>query len=419
MATDLSILDERSRVRSITAIADQWNLGKTWADKLICNGTPIEQARALASDIIEQRSHGDRALGLSKKEISNFSLAKALATPTHELTGLEREAHDSLIRTLPEDRQRSIKGTLIPINDINWGTRSIQSVGGGGGIFGGNLVETTLDSGNFIDILSNKTLVMQMGARTINGLVGNLDIPKQLTGLSTYWVDENEPVTESSMNFGLINMRPKTLGALTSYTRQMLLQATPEIESLLRQDLMRVMALELDRAAIAGAGGLEPLGILNQPGVIDLGSSGANGDLLSWDLLLEMETRLMENNVEGSNLGYMLTSRVAKTAKQTTQNTSNVSEWIWQNGRMNGYMAGVTEQMPRDGAKGAATNLHTMIFGHWQDCMIGMWGSLEVVTNPFSTGWRSGSVEARALLTCDIQIRRPESFVFSSELIPG
>lgn len=419
---DLSVLEERQRVQSIQAMADQWDMGRPWATRLISQGASVEKARELCSAVVEQRGSGDRALGLSRKESSAFSLCKALTVPAYELDGLEKECHEAMLSRLPDSERTAVKGVLIPTYDIRaWAqsTRGIQSVGGNGGSFGGALVETQLDSANFITVLENSCRVLELGARTLAGQVGNLDIPKQTGSNTTAWISENEPLELSAMNFGLIQMRPRTVGALTSYSRQMMLSATPEIENLVRADLLRCLSIEVDRAAINGAGGLEPLGLLNQAGVTDLGSSGADGDPLSWDILTEMEAVISEQNADTGSLGFLTTARIRKAAKNTTQNSSNVTSWLWENNRMNGYPVAISENVPKGGSKGASSNLQTVIYGNWQDLLIANWGSMEILVNPFSTGFRSGSTEARVLMTCDVAIRRPESFCFSREIKPG
>ncbi|WP_426979772.1 hypothetical protein ACHW9U_09025 [Xylella fastidiosa] len=47
-----------------------------------------------------------------------------------------------------------------------------------------------------------------------------------------------------------IHFTPKSLAAYTDITRRLLLQSTPDAEQIVRSDLLNVMALEVDRAAI-------------------------------------------------------------------------------------------------------------------------------------------------------------------------
>ena len=371
-----------------------------------------------------------KSLGLSTNEQNSFSLLKCLTTPNFELDGIEAEAHRSLVQRLPAPQRDQVRGTLVPAMDLRWPTRSnrgIQSVGGGGGTAGGNLVATHLDGGNFISVLENRCQVMALGATVLGGQVGNLSVPKQLESLNTHWLDENSVIPDSVMSFGQIQFTPKTIAAYTSFSRLLAQQSTPEIEGLVRQDLLRVVSIEVDRAAIAGGGGLEPVGLLNQSGITDLGSTGADGDPLSWDILTELECTVAEKNADSGALAYLTNSRVRKAGKNTTQNSSNLSSWLWQPdpsnrpsmGMFNGYSVAISENVPNDGVKGSSTDLNSIIFGNWADLLITTWGALEIVVNPFGAGFKQGSTEARVMMSLDINVRRPESFAFTREIIGG
>src|SRR3546814_8422149 len=64
-----------------------------------------------------------------------------------------------------------------------------------------------------------------------------------------------------------LTLSPKHAGALSEWSRNMLLQASPDVETLLRQMLARNIALTIDRAAIRGGGANEPKGVLETTGI--------------------------------------------------------------------------------------------------------------------------------------------------------
>lgn len=71
----------------------------------------------------------------------------------------------------------------------------------------------------------------------------------------------------SDPEFSKISLKPRHVGARTELSRNMLQQASPDAEASVRDDLAQVLARALDRAAIAGTGGTEPLGVLGTVGV--------------------------------------------------------------------------------------------------------------------------------------------------------
>ena len=112
---------------------------------------------------------------------------------------------------------------------------------------GGNLVDDVLLSGSFIELLRNRLALAQAGMTTLSGINGNISIPKQGSSATAYWVGEGSSPTESQQTIEQINLSPKTCGAFVDYSRKLLLQSSIDVEQMVRDDLARVLALELDR----------------------------------------------------------------------------------------------------------------------------------------------------------------------------
>ena len=152
----------------------------------------------------------------------------------------------------------------------------------------GNLVGTVLDQGNFIDALRKSLKVFELGATILSGNVGNLDVPCQSDLTSTYWVAEGSNITQSNATFDKISLTPKTVGALSSCTRIQALQATPDLEQLVRNDLTNVLAQAIDSACIQGTGSnSQPMGILNVSGVNSV-AGGISGVSITYDHLADL-----------------------------------------------------------------------------------------------------------------------------------
>ena len=74
------------------------------------------------------------------------------------------------------------------------------------------LVGTDLLPGSFVDVLRNRSVVRDAGATLLDGLVGNVAVPKKTGGASVYWVAEGSAPTESEATFGQVALSPKTCG---------------------------------------------------------------------------------------------------------------------------------------------------------------------------------------------------------------
>src|SRR4030065_637486 len=108
---------------------------------------------------------------------------------------------------------------------------------------GGYLVGTDHLGSEFIDLLRNLMLIRQLGARVLSGLRGSVVIPRRTAGATTYWVTEGSPPTEGANTFGQLSLSPKSVAANLDYTRNLLLQSNPSIDSLVNGDLAKGIAL--------------------------------------------------------------------------------------------------------------------------------------------------------------------------------
>jgi HK97 family phage major capsid protein len=76
---------------------------------------------------------------------------------------------------------------------------------------------------------------------------------------------------------------------------------------------------------------------------------------------------------------------------------------------MLGLPCGMSNQVPSNLVKGTSSDCSAIIFGNWADLIIGQWGTVDVLVDPY-TGGAAGTVRVRVLQDVDIGIRHAESF---------
>ena len=273
-ATDLAVVRaeaaeaERSRIAEISALCDKHKMGEL-GRQLVESGRSIDEARAAVLDKMnipqETVNMSAADLGMSEKEARSFSFLRAinyLSNPTdrsaREAAAFEIEASDAAAARLG----RQSRGITIPQDvlrrDLNVGTATA----------GGNLVETMLDAGSFIDLLRNASALDQAGATVLTGLTGNVAIPRQSGAATAYWVAESGAPTESQQTVDQVSLTPKTVAAYTDYSRRLMIQSSIDVENMVRGDLARVLALKIDLAGLYGTGSnSEPLGLKLTTGI--------------------------------------------------------------------------------------------------------------------------------------------------------
>lgn len=431
---------ENARTTEIAAMCKAHQVPDAVRDSLINLKAPIEQARGIVLNQVLARNNGAASLAgdnnpdLTEKEKGKYSLLRAIRAATAERmgetgawkdAGFEREVS----RSIAKSAGKETAGIFMPTNlrfamraaDYSFGTGSGLSATSGGS----NIVATNLLSGSFIELLRNKARVLSMGAQMLSGLVGNVDIPRQKAAGQTYWVGEGGTLSQTGGQFDKISLSPKSIGALSVITRQMLLQASPDVEMLARADLLATVALGIDLAALSGSGSaFQPLGVANQTGIGSV-IGGTNGGALTINNLIDLETFVASNNADEGSLAYLTNAKAVGTLKKLISTTG---QYLWTNspmgqrsgtpGEINGYTVARSNQARSNLTKGSGTNLSEVFFGDWSQVLVGEWGVVEILPNPYAAGiYEAGGIELRVLQSLDIGVRHPQSFAVMSDAI--
>ena len=326
----------------------------------------------------EAQRVAEAALGISQKESRRYSLSRALLA-LHDgkrPSGFEGEI-DQEIRRSHAMAERTHASAIIPTGLALQRDLSAANTT--------SIVGTDLRADQFIDMLRNRLVSVELGARIISGLKGNVAIPKQTASATAYWLtNEATAITESQPSLGQLSMTPRNVGAYTEFSRQLLMQSTPSVDSLVANDLARVLALEIDRAVLSGTGADgQPTGLLNTAGVgsftgTSLGASG----------LAEAISDVAGSNALNLSGGWLTTPAVAGLLMQRVKFAGTNSP-LWEgnmaDGSVEGFRSLTSAQCPSA----------TMVFGAWDEILIGEWGYLELMTNPFAN-FTSGIVGVRA-----------------------
>jgi len=316
-------------------------------------------------------------------------------------------------RAIARATGREPRGFYVPVSALMTGEQ--RGLVKGTPSAGGYLVATELLSNQMVELLQNRAAVVRAGATVLGGLVGDVDIPRQTAAGQAYWVAENGTPTASQQAVDKISLSPKTVGAYTEISRKMLLQSSLDIEAFVRRDLTSVLGLAIDYAALHGTGqNSQPRGIANTSGV-NIVSGGTNGAAPTWEHIVQLETEVAVDNADSGALAYMTNAKVAGKLKSTPK-ISGHPTYLLEGDRLNGRALYVTNQVRSDLTKGTGTNLSAIFFGNWSDLLIGTWGALDILVDPYSLG-TSGGVRVIVFQDVDIAVRHPESFAVMLDAI--
>lgn len=401
---------ERSRVADILVLGNMYT--KQGADKIahefISNGKSVDAFRAAVLEHLSKTNQETTTVTLTEKEVKQYSYAKAIASALDMVegrtaSGFEAEVSQEMEKHLPASYKRNggifvpLQLQRAPVANTLYNTATV----GAEGVF--------TQQGEFISLLRNASVLVGRGARILSGLTGPVSLPKQSGAATMYWMPENDGtnVTASNLTLGSVSLSPKTLQGTTGFSRQLLAQSSLDVEMLVREDLAAGHALAWDLAGIHGTGANnQPTGIYAAANV----NAKAMGGVPTFGKLIDMISAVLADNALAGSLSFITTAGMAGKLAQTVKAAGTDSSMIWtgklDSGELCGYGAVASNQVSSTLAGGAE---HGIVFGNFNDLMIGMWGGLELVVDPYSLK-KQGLIEVTSFQLVDIALRHPESF---------
>ena len=271
----------------------------------------------------------------------------------------------------------------------------------------GALVINEPQGQSMIEMLRNNMVVAQLGARILNGLVGNLPIPSQTGGATASWLSETATSASSNQTVGQLTLTPHRLAAETAYTYQLLQQSSIDLEEFVRNDLMTILAIARDKAALVGLGSAgEPQGIVN---LSNLATSVTltNAGTITYADAVRFETNLLNSNALLGSLGFVTTPTVRGGTKLSQLfSGSQDSRAVWDATRNTilDYPARATLQL---------TGANTVVFGNWNDLLLAQWTGSQVVVDPYTLAGQ-GQIRIVMQTLVDHAVRHTKSFALST-----
>jgi HK97 family phage major capsid protein/HK97 family phage prohead protease len=414
---------ERERRDAITALCKANKIDSRVEARWIEEGTLLQGKGGVSSqilDVMEERGKlkptAASSLGLSGNETQRYSLIRAIRSmrtnadrATIEAASFERECSAEVAKRIGREGSGSI---FIPGEVL---TRSMsmspmemeqqRAMATQPGSKGGYMVSVT--NMGFIDILRNRSVAIRMGARQLSGLQGNVTFARQTGKQSVTWQGgDGSSVSAADQALGQLSMTPRTAICVTDVSEQLLRQSSPSAEQFIMADLAAVIAIDgVDNAAINGAGGAQPLGIKNTTGI----ASGQDASSATYAKILAFPQTAGSANAIRGNPGFVTNTAGASRLMQVQRFTSTDTP-LWMPNMLEGTLVGFNAMSSEQLASG------NLIFGSWDELVIGDWGVLELSTDNGGTRFNQAQVGLRALWMVDIMVRYPQAFVVGTNL---
>ena len=403
---DINVVAEEARSSRNKEVASIIELGakhsrSDMAAKAVAENKSLDQFRGELLDVIGEKPLETAEVGLTKKEVREFSVMRAIramANPSDRQAQEEARFEMEVSEAAQRATGRQARGVMLPTEVLRSWTRDLNTSDDSA------LIAQDFRGGDFIDVLRNASSVMAAGATILNGLQGSVAIPKKSAASSAGWIaTEGAASAESEPTFGQVTMSPKVVGAHTQITRLMMQQSSLDIENLIRNDLAQGIALAIDNGALQGSGASgQPTGIKNTAGIN--APTAFAGATPTFAEVVAMETAVAEDNALLGNLAYILPASMYGALKTALKDAGSGQFVVGPDGQINGYNAIVSNQVTAG----------DLFFGNFADALIGLYGGLDIVVDPYSNS-TSGTVNVTALQTCDVAVRHAVSFAVNND----
>ena len=401
---------EMKRREDIAEMGQRFNMPTDHRDQAVRDGIPAAEYQGrvlekLGDEDFQRAQTAHASVGLTDTEAKRFSFIRAarhLNRPTSRQYQDEAKFEIEVSEAAQAQYGRASKGILVPA-DV-WGNGNGQrALSTGTATAAGNLVETELRATEFIDILRNQTVALGMGARAIRDLTGDLDIPRQTSAVTVANVAEDGSASESNPTVDLLSLSPHTITGRTYITRRMMQQGTPDVDSMVRDDLLAQMALTVDTDALYGDGmGNRPTGIANTTGV---GSVTFAGAIPIWAEITEMWGDIAGANALMGSLGWTVDGEMAADLMSTVKDAGS-GQFI------------MPDSVDRIIGRAMVSNQITagdIMFGNWSDLIIAFWSGVDILPDPYGDNAAKGGMTLNAHQDFDVGLRHPASFTLGND----
>lgn len=395
-ARDEARSEELARVREITTLGKKFQMDDM-ARSYIDDGKSADAMRDAVLAQLEQRGDivktpANPDLPMTDEEVGNYSVIRAVRAfiaNDWKNAGFEREVNMAMADAMGRDAQGFFVPWQVMSRTLDTTTPTTAA----------ELVGTDHRADLFIELLRPRSIVANLGARMMDGLVGNVDIPSQIGGATFEWLAEGGNVGDSDPQTGNVGLSPKTVAGSVPMTRRLLKQSSPAVERMVLDDLLNGLGLAVDKAAMLGTGTNQPTGIVNTTGV---GSVTLLPGVVTRDNIVDLETAVAVANADVGSLAYAFNAGQRGIMKKSKTDAGS-GIFLLEGNELNGYSYGVSNQLAAD----------QIIFGNWNDLLMGMWGGIDVKPDEAALA-ASGGLKLRVFQDVDIAVRHAGSFAVGS-----
>ena len=226
---------------------------------------------------------------------------------------------------------------------------------------GQEIVET--EKLNILEPLRGKSILSEVGATFLTGLVGNISIPRY-SGSTVGWKGEMVAADNGEGAFDTVELSPKRLTAYIDISKQFLVQDSVGAEEMLRADIVNALVSKLEQTIFG-----DEKGDGTKPDGIFYGAEEVNP---SYAAVCEAEADVTDFS---GNKRFVMSPSMRATFKQTTISGEQTDlRLLMEGNEVNGYPVSTSSNVLSEG----------WAFGDFHELVVAQWGAIDIVVDPYT-----------------------------------
>jgi HK97 family phage prohead protease/HK97 family phage major capsid protein len=243
---------------------------------------------------------------------------------------------------------------------------------------------------NVLGPLYANLVLASAGAQFLTGLVGDVAIPTY-SGSAVLWAGETALAGDGTGAFGQVTLKPNRLTATLDISKQFLNQDSTSAEALLMSDIVKAISEKLESTILGNAiASNSPAGFFAATGYTTYNSAITYSNITALEVALE--------NLNIKNYSFICNPKVKGILKSTVKNQNSQ---VYEDGKIDEVPTFTTANVYGKG----------LIIGDFTDYVIGQWGSIDLLVDPYSVA-ANGKVRLIINAYFDAKPRR-NSFVMA------
>lgn len=252
----------------------------------------------------------------------------------------------------------------------------------------------------FVPALRPATALSKTGYRIIPSTGHSVSFAVVTQGSTAKMYDLDGNLEDGDLKFATKELKPRKAGVCVPIPYSLLLQARPEIDAIVSDDIVKALDELRDNMALIGTGeNNQPVGITKTVGVNNVPVSS----IFTYEGVCDAERLIRDSNDMSENLYWVMNSKNYAKFKTTLKDDVAGSEYLMTDGKINGYEAVINNSLDDN----------TIILGNFDELVIADFDGLMLKVDDI-TFVKKGAVQIIATCAFDCICRRPASFTVTT-----